>query len=518
MNIFLVEDEHWALAEMVELFKAYEAAHSVYTFDNGDDALSAASKVRPHLVLTDINMPGIDGLELIKKLNQLDPSIKSMIISVHDRFEYARQGMHFGVYDYLLKPVKKDALFKAVDKAMQHIENDSKQREEWMNGSITQMLLTADIPEYDVLRAVNGRSYCMVLLVLEQGKDLNNWKEFRIHCSHFKKCFANKLLPETEIHCLDLDCLHRVVLIPLKDVMQSGHVTENLSLLYQQLKQLEAPVHLGFAVKSGKNSLYETFAKLKQTVEEQMTFGMPSFLTSGTKNQDVEIGSVWEKVRVMEIHYKKGEIGKGQENLHQILEELRQKQITKRQLRLFIRDVLFSLRYHLLPANAGMAGMNDAPEDVEVLNRFSGYVQLFEWLNDQIVSLYGRQEPMDANPKRLVPVLLQLIHDHYQGSISLQQFAAHHHVSLGYLSRMFKSQTGLTFSEYMAAYRIRKAKELLSSGVERLQDVSHLVGYEDTKHFSHLFKKIVGETPIMYAKRNATKQASMKNNGGSEGE
>jgi YesN/AraC family two-component response regulator len=85
----------------------------------------------------------------------------------------------------------------------------------------------------------------------------------------------------------------------------------------------------------------------------------------------------------------------------------------------------------------------------------------------------------------------------------LQQFAAEHHVSLGYFSRIFKSQTGTTFSDYLAGYRIRKAKELLSGGIERLQEVSRMVGYEDTKHFSALFKKIVGETPIKYAKKHS---------------
>ena len=65
MNIYLVEDERWALAELVELFKRYRPAHRVHAFDNGEDALHAAAADPPQLVLTDINMPGMDGLELI---------------------------------------------------------------------------------------------------------------------------------------------------------------------------------------------------------------------------------------------------------------------------------------------------------------------------------------------------------------------------------------------------------------------------------------------------------------------
>jgi two-component system response regulator YesN len=502
MNIFLVEDERWALAEMVELFKAYDPAHRVYAFDNGDDAMTAASRIRPHLVLTDINMPGIDGLELIEQLNGLDPSIKSMIVSVHDQFEYARQGMKFGVVDYLLKPVKKEVLFKAVDKAILHIENDSRRSEEWMSGSIAQMLVAEDIPEYDVLRAVHVCSYCMVLLILEKGSALKSWKDTPICGGDLKKQLSSKSYPEDEIHCVDLDCRHRVILIPLADGAQVSNIQVNLLNFYQQLQKLPNPVHLGFAVKSEKQTLYETFTELKQNMDETMTFGMSTFLSPGKKNQDIEISSVWEQVRVMEVHFKKGDIVKGQAALHHVLGELRQKQITKRQLRLFIQDMLYSLKYNLLASHKGMVSINDLQEDIRVLNQCFGYGELFEWMNEKIVSLYCGQEPKDSNPKGLVLVLLQLIHKQYQGSISLQQFAAEHHVSLGYLSRMFKSQTGYTFSDYMADYRISKAKVLLSGGIERLQEVSSLVGYEDPKHFSALFKKIVGETPIAYARRN----------------
>jgi two-component system, response regulator YesN len=504
MNIFLVEDEHWALAELVELFKNYEPDHQVFAFDNGDDALSAAERIRPQLVLTDINMPGIDGLELIEKLSQIDTTIKSMILSVHDQFEYARQGMKFGVFDYLLKPVKKEVLFRAVETAIQQIEIESKRREEWMNGTIAQMLLSSDILENGD-HVMNGRAYCMVTLILEHGTMLKDWKDTCICFHELKKRFTCKAPQEGEIYCVDLDCRQRVILIPLADTSHVSDIINKLSLLHQQLQRLSTAVHMGLTVKSENNTLYETFLELKQNMDEHMLFGMSTFVSTGMKTKDADNGSIWGKVRVMETHFKKGNILKGQTVLYQLLEELRKKQITKLQLRLFINDMMFSLKYNLLASNKRFISINDLQEDISMLNRFAGYGELYEWLNEKIVSLYCGQEPKDVNPKGLVLILLQLIHKNYQGCISLQQFAADHHVSLGYMSRMFKSQTGRTFSDYISGYRINKAKELLTGGVERLQEVSHLVGYGDTKHFSALFKKIVGETPLTYAKRNKGK-------------
>ncbi|SFK97507.1 Two-component response regulator, YesN/AraC family, consists of REC and AraC-type DNA-binding domains [Paenibacillus sp. 1_12] len=510
MNIFLVEDEYWALAEMVELFKSYEPEHHIYAFENGDDVLTVLDQVRPNLVLTDINMPGIDGLELIEKLNQLDPNIMSMIVSVHDEFEYARVGMKFGVIDYLLKPVKKDILFKAVDQAILHIEKESKRREEWINGSITQMLLAEEIPDYDILHSMNTCAYCMVLIAMDKGSNFKGWKATSVSWNDLRQKFANKSAIEVGVYCVDLDCWHKVVLIPLPNVLQMSDIKEKLSSLYEQLRSLPFPIHMGFAVKSEQNSLYGVCSELRQRLDKQMTFGMSTWLPPESKMQDAELGSVWEKVRVMELHYKKGDMLKGSAALKLILEDLRLKQVTRRQLQLFIHDLLFSLKYNVLASKLGMVSVHDLQEDVRLLNRLVSYTELFEWLNESIVSIYCEKEIKDFNPKGLVPVLLQLIHNHFQGSISLQQFAADHHVSLGYLSRIFKSQTGHTFSEYITNYRISKAKELLTGGVERLQEISSLVGYEDPRHFSALFKRIVGETPITYAKRHAGKTTGYK--------
>ncbi|TDF99803.1 response regulator transcription factor [Paenibacillus piri] len=509
MNIFVVEDERWALAELAQLFQVYETRHQVFAFENGDDALAAAVKIRPQLVVTDINMPGIDGLELIEQLYRLDPAIKCMILSVHDQFEYARQGMKYGVSDYLLKPVKKDVLYKAVDNAIAAIETDVKRTEEWLNGSIAQMLLTSDVPDHAAFRAVNSSDCYIVLLLLETTGTLKGWNQTWFHMADLKRRFATSSTHNQDVFGVDLNCRQRVLLIPQTDPAQSGAIHSQLSQIFHQLQLLPVPAHLGYAFKSGACPLFEAFAALKSDMEEQIAFAQPTFVVPGSKQRGLELDGIWEKVRVMETHFKKGDLFKGRSVLRQLLKQFEQQRVTKHQLKLFIHDMLYSLKFKWLTARKGMISIHEVQEEAGTLNGLVDFERLFEWLDETIVALYCGQEPDDLNPKGLIPVLLQQIHQHYQGTISLQQFAAEHHVSLGYLSRMFKSQTGITFSDYVANYRIRKAKELLNAGVERLQEVSELVGYEDAKHFSALFKKLVGETPMMYARRRKQSDVSL---------
>ncbi|MCZ8517368.1 response regulator [Paenibacillus filicis] len=497
MNIFLVEDEYWALAELKELFRVYEPEHRVFAFDNGEDALLAADTVRPDLVLTDINMPGMDGLELVQKLNERDASIMKMIISVHDHFEYARQGMKFGVADFLVKPVKKDIMLKTVDQALQQIKRQMTQTEERLHASLVQALLTPEFPTGPKLERFYKDPFCMLLLQLE-GAAYIGWKDTGLRLADLKKLPSNP--SQGEILGVELDGRQRVLLFECDPDEGHDMMEVIVEQLFERIRSDIYHIHIGMTKKSARQSLYEAFGLLKQHLEDRMLFGMPT-LALQQGNRDVELGDAWDRVRLLETHYRKGELVKGEAALHNMLKELRNKKITRRQLRLFVSDMLFSLKYKLLSSRSGSVILHDLHEDPRLLQHVSGYGELLHYLHEKIVRLYGEEEPADRNPKGLIPVLLRLIHSRYQETISLQRFAAEHHVSLGYLSRMFKAQTGLTFSEYLAEYRIRKAKELLSGGVERLQEVSRMVGYEDPKHFSAIFKKLVGETPMTYAKR-----------------
>ncbi|MNJ64083.1 HTH-type transcriptional activator Btr [compost metagenome] len=142
--------------------------------------------------------------------------------------------------------------------------------------------------------------------------------------------------------------------------------------------------------------------------------------------------------------------------------------------------------------------------DTELQGVFEG-VSTFEELGRHLeqfaLSFCPQNVSQDTLPKALIPIRLNWMHQNYHQNIFLQQFASEHHVSLGYLSRLFKAQTGQSFSEYLAGYRMEKAKEFLAGGIERIQDVCQMVGYEDVKYFSHLFKRIVGVTPTEYQKK-----------------
>ena len=123
------------------------------------------------------------------------------------------------------------------------------------------------------------------------------------------------------------------------------------------------------------------------------------------------------------------------------------------------------------------------------------------WLAERLAGLMVEVDHAIPNPKQIIPPLLDFIQQHYGEAVHLQDFAAKYHVSVSYLSKLFKSETGDHFSDYLIRIRMNKAKELLDAGYKKITEIGKLVGYEDPKFFSQTFKRWIGVTPQQY-KRN----------------
>lgn len=496
MNLFLVEDERWALAELEILFKRYEPQHRVLAFENGEDALEAAKSVVPHLLLTDITMPGMDGVELLAEIGRSHPEAKGIILSVHDDFAYAQRGMQAGVTDYLLKPVRKETLYMAVDRMLARIEDESRSRSDRAEWSLLQRLLSADALERGKPAAAEQQSMFMALLLLGNFASPLTWKDAGLDASDILAHFGSGLNGESDCYCVTIDSRRRMLLLPADNEAYTQLLKTRLKSLIQYAEARGILLHVSFGMKSESESLNRSFVRLSKQLEEHLRIGVPTWAAPDMKPAVPDISGIWVKVRALQAQIKAGDMARGRDTVSRIVAGLQCKEVTQKQLTQFAIDLFYSLKFNLQSESKALL-----QEEMSLLNEAIDYEPITEWLTAAVFGIAGKCESKEQKPKGLVPVVMNWIHANYQGDLSLQQFALEHHVSLGHLSRLFKSQTGYNFSDYVIGYRIGKAKELLDDGTSRPSEVGGLVGYEDAKHFSHLFKRITGETPTAYAKR-----------------
>ncbi|MDG5788492.1 response regulator [Evansella sp. AB-P1] len=497
MNIFLVEDEPWALAELVALFKRYEPKHTIYSFENGDDAYAELKNVRPHLAISDITMPGMDGLEFINKVMELDPSIKCIILSVHDQFEYAQQGLKMGVCDYLLKPIKKEQLYKTIDSVIASIESETIKREEEEMLSITKLLYTTSEEENE--HYLFSKPYYLVSLIIENWKGKTSWQDTNISKEEMKSYLAMNGNEKGEIFCLDYDGQCRILLIPILDKSNQSTIEKHIKRIFEHLKN-KVTVHVSYLKKNEYESIATVFDLVNKKLVDHMRFGQSTYIPPETVKDELDLTNIWVKIRVIETLILKGELLKIKGIIYSITSQLKLKSITMLQLKLLINNIHYALKYRLKENLGSNTDIESIQVNLDTLDTFSTFEELADWLEEIILRIAEHFTPTLIEPKNLIPKVIQWIHSNYQQNPLFQDFANEHHVSLSYLSREFKTQTGCTFSEYIMRYRIEKAKEFFSEGLKRTSEVSSLVGYDDPKHFSSVFKRIEGISPKDFKK------------------
>jgi two-component system, response regulator YesN len=487
MVIFVVEDEHWALKEMVELLKKYDHQHRIYAFENGMDALSKMKEVIPELLITDINMPGLTGLELIENTLKIDPSVKSIILTVHDEFEYARKGISLGILDYLLKPVKVLSLYETIDRSLEKIESEKMERQQNHQWSINQLLFSS-IPDHSSMYEFEQGPFIVTYLLLENWRASSGWKTLDLDNQTIKEYFHDHLMEEVII--VTIDSQRKLMLIPYH--RNSKSQLHSMMIGFYQFMNRYGMIHVSYGLKDNNLSLREAFDDVHKRLEKNILFGQSSFVDQDQTYEDIDLSEIWMKIRILEVSIRNGDLHKVQKQVSEIINEIADRRITIKQLSQLINNMYYALIYKL--TNQSFI-VEQSSVNLDLLNEISRYKELEEWLVEMISQLSDYNTSIELSPKKLIPKVIDWIKHSYKDNITFQQFADDHHVSLSYLSREFKEQIGVTFSEYLMELRVEKAKKYFDEGLERSSEVGFLVGYQDPKHFRTVFKKVTGMTP-----------------------
>lgn len=491
MNIFIVEDEYWALAEMKILLERYESDHNIYYFENGEEAYQSLKQVTPDLIISDITMPVMDGLELIEKAKLIDPTIQCVLLTVHDTFDYAKKGIQLDVADYILKPIKKEELFKTIDQMIEHIKKQKKEEKDREHWSINQLLFRSIQQNNYDLQHFDEQSFLFINILF------GNWKAPFIKNENIDIDEIRSTVNEGEIACwlLSITGRQKILLFSVnKERSISDFSIEQLQNYLLQFGQ----AHTCVLWKDSKTTLSEIFKMSNIQIEKGKFFGRPTKLTGSVPLIEENIQNLWDRVRVIEKTFHDQKFALLDQQVKELVAQIKQENIRQRQLYLFLTDMYYAMIYNLQQLTSIVIKIDHIDDYFDKLHTFITFEELEQWLIDLMDKLVMAMPNHNIAPKHLIPKVKQWMEESYQQNITFQQFADEHHVSLSYLSREFKKQTDITFSEHLTNVRINKAKELFKSGIERTVEVAELVGYSDVKYFRSVFKRITGITPTAY--------------------
>lgn len=536
VKVFLVEDEFIVREGIKNMnWEAYGLSFCGEASD-GELAFPLIKREQPDIVITDIRMPFMDGLELSRLIKKELPEIKIIILSGHEEFEYAQNAIQIGVEEYLLKPINSEELLQVVKRTADKVE---KERSEFGNSKadvveIAERLEHAKREFFGEL--MNGDSSMAELL--EMGRELGLelvascyqimllkvWRGQESDYSGRVVEIVERLLGYIAAKAEHIICFDRApegkILLFMEESSekmreQIQNFTDYFVSMLSDYEGVEYFGSTGCEVSRIRelSHAYETAAHAfayRFLVEGNMMICYEQIQEKYVAEQqsgevcyvgEINFGSL-DKARI-EAFLRGGE----QEEIPIFVEEYLSNsgEACKNSLifrQYIVMDMYIAASHFLEQLGVGEEFSRrepfDSPEQMELV------LQKLDSTMDYVVCLFRevmeiRDRCMKERNSDIVELAKQYMNEHYSNEdLSLNLVASEVNVSPNHLSAMFSQKTGYTFIRYLTDVRMNKAKELLKCSNMRSNEISEAVGYKDPHYFSHLFKKNQGCTPMQY--------------------
>ncbi|WP_203227598.1 response regulator [Calorimonas adulescens] len=496
----------------------------VYTAEDGLSAYEMTKELNIDVLIADIRMPGMDGLDLIKRVKELDNGIKVVILTAYDNFDYARKAVSLGAFDYLLKPADPNLLIDTVLRAKKDRENELIKKEE--NQRIRE-LLRDSMPE---LR----ERFLNVLLKGGWNRQMKERAEYlNIHIDDaYSFCIA--VLPEDiddigeEDKQIRMFKLRREIDDFLNDLKLNGFVAEqqdNIQMViingYKELKPTEEiweriGNHLheflasrGFNVTMGVGNIVNTIARIHKSCEQAVNAvgyrfylgkGSTIYLRDMEPSGDSIYQDIYEFTESLLPFIKMGKKENVIQGIDMVFKRITESMVPISIAKRWIFEIIVTLSRVIYEINENPDILFKDSDPWREVNGMHTLEELKVWLNDMLITTMEYIEIRKNSRNRdIVDEIYRITEERFgDQNLNLNSIADILHYTPNYLSFVFKQVTGENFTDFLTRYRVEKAKRLLMDKRIKIYTVSLEVGYSDPKYFSKVFKKITGYTPAEF--------------------
>lgn len=509
MKIVVVEDENSirnGLAKMLpKLSPDYTLAG---TAANGKEGLELITAASPDLVIMDIQMPEMDGLEMLAKLRSRGMTCRVVVLTAYSDFTYAKRAIELNIDNYLLKPIKIPELKETLRIIQESLEQEKgKERLQEKLLSLEQIFrgsILAELPVDEELSRVAKSRYG--LDAQETLAVFTVWlgKHYDERFAQVVKILESYVAGVTEYDCMILPSVrYRLVCIIFYHVKDSGKIerwygSTVVSAICRGVKP--APV-FNWITCEGLAGLPEAFTELDRA--RMWNLGYPV----GTLITPAGIGQI-EPVPIkypfdMEDRMKKAVTVRNQEEFMAALWQFSQMATCARYHPEEIRETCVRFCVAILSLAKTIGKVKETISTRTMVGEIS---QAITWdeIREVFENLYQSVavDEEEDNVSPLVKRAKKMIEESYSQGITLEELAQRLCVSDEYLSTQFKKETGMSFTETVRKYRIDRIKELLLQSGLKLNQIADMVGYSDPKYMSKVFKEEVGMLPAEFRKEN----------------
>ncbi|MBU3217010.1 response regulator [Clostridium estertheticum] len=515
IKILIAEDEALERKALRFLLEKYfsQSIEVVGEVNNGRDAVDISLLLKPQIILMDIHMPIMEGLEACSIIKENYSQTEFIILTAFNYFDYAKKAIHIGVSDYLLKPFSNDEFVNSINKVINKIntknliENKNNQLKEtykkispYVEKQMVENIaygvtLTEDqFNEYRNIFEIDSSKFCCLVF------NLNEKRLFEENSIVLIKNRLNILFPSI----VGGVCLNDIILFVFDESVGS-------KILSREFKNLLNDMHLEFktnyditvsigtsAVNDGLNQLYLAYKEAKRCSENT---GLDTRLGSKLQTNISTVDNVNEVNNILSGKVIKEDLNGAIIELDTILSDLLSIDGSSN-LVVLKKKILYIMDSVIEDINKFTGkDFKDFSKD-KILKELINLKKISELKNcvslvlkDLItyISSYKRSKNIDVVEK-----VKEYIENNYMNDVSLDNLAHYISMSSFYLSRIFSKVEGTNIKEYIIKIRMEKAKSMLIEGKKSVKQISIEVGYLDQNYFSKAFKKYTNISPKEY--------------------
>ncbi len=501
MYKILIVDDKTLIRTAIKKMIRWDAMPITYAGEasNGQEALDFIDEQDVDIVITDIRMPLINGIELLEQLNQKPKVIQTIIVSGYDEFEYAKAALKNGVLDYILKPIDQNELNHILMKAVKTLNEN--QQTEIVGDKVLISLIKQELSNFgsDILFSLDDVSHLR----------LNELKMFFIYMYQVESKY------ELKVFCQTINEHHRYF-----NGVLFEHMGDTILVFYTfaQVSTSVLETHVVKAIKSHQHlfsnyermifsigdliTCYDDIKKSFYEAKRNSVYGLIDqniILSHDAKQKKSYLIDFDEFKKEILLDVTAGNIYGVEKKTHAII----QKYLSLENIDIFTIKLLFTdLCYLVLKTD------HEIDQKAHLLmQNINNQITLLSYksidaLENQVLSLLLECTEMYKKKKEkqtISSMIKNYIDKNYASNIGLSQISTYFYMNASYLSKQFKDETGKNINKYISERRIEHAKEMIAFDPNiNLQKLPFHVGFSDYTYFHKVFKKMVGVTPKQY--------------------
>ncbi|MFZ7942690.1 response regulator transcription factor [Neobacillus sp. 19] len=517
-KVLLVDDEILTIRMLQRLidWERFNLELVGYAQD-GLEAYNAYLKYEPHIIITDIQMPNMTGIEFIKKVRAINKQTEIILVSAYGDFSNIQTAMKMGCSDYILKPIDEQELHDAIKKVSEKMDGEKEQRRiiDKSESQLKKMEL-----RYYMKTGVHSQH----IMKLQEGYHFN-FERYHILVFEINHNTMDEFVTMQSIESMQMSYIIHVMedklkdyknilfefeenswVILLSDIEQEELVSLSKEMISTLKNQFNINVKACFSdTVNGLMELPLQYKEIKLLCRYNFYLDTEEILGCGYNCQKDDFKEIQSRTLAKEV--EEALKLKDLTNAEKIVNEIFQLSKSMNPFELnHIYEICFEMILILKKAISAKSKKTEKMMEIlsisyQDLLKLKSINSLQDFMRHRMEETLNQKKEVKGKYSQLVEESIKILESHYNESLSLEDICNQISVSKNYFCYLFKREVGISLWQYLTELRLEKAKELLLETDMKNYEISFQVGYDNPSYFSMLFKKYESMTPNEFRKR-----------------